>query len=89
MALTEWTSIVLDRNLSLEDKERFLFVFHQNHNNRVHTHLLAHGSLCACAIKRRDTQKVFIQGWLAMAVIPVHTRSMLLRFIRDAARNLA
>ena len=89
MALTEWTSIVLDKNLSLEDKERFLFVFHQNYSNRFHTHLLAHGSLCVCAIKRRDTQKILIQGWLAMAVIPVHARSMLLQLIRDAARSLA
>lgn len=89
MALTEWTSIVLDRNLSFEDKERMLLEFHQNYNNRCHTHLLAHGSLFACAIKRRDTQRILTQGWLAMAVVPVHTRDVLFRFIRDVARNLA
>lgn len=88
MALTEWTSIVLDRNLSLEDKERFLLVFHQNYNHRCHTHLLAHGSLFVCAIKQRDTQKMLTQGWLAMAVVPVHTRSRLFRIIRDVAQSL-
>ena len=89
MALTEWTSIVLDRNLSLEDKERLLLTFHQKHNHRCHTHLLAHTSLFACAIKRRGTQNIFTQGWLTLAVVPVHTRVVLFRFIRDVARNLA
>ena len=86
MALTEWTSIVLDE-ISLEDK-RLLLTFHQKHNHRCHTHLLAHTSLFACAIKRRDTQ-ISTQGWLALAVVPVHTRGVLFRFIRDVARNLA
>lgn len=89
MALKEWTSIIWDRNLSLEDKERLLWIFHQQNNHRFHTHLLAHGSLFACAIKRRDPQAVLIQGWLTMAVVPVHTRVTLIRFIRDVARSLA
>ena len=89
MALTEWTSIVLDRNLLLEDKERLLLVFHRDYNHRCHTHLLAHGSLLACAIKRRDTQKILTQGWLALAVVPVHTRIVLFRFIRGVAQNPA
>lgn len=89
MGLKEWKSIVWDRNLSLEDKERLLLIFHQKNNHRCHTHLLAHGSLFICAIKRRDTQKILTQGWLAMAVVPVHTRTILIRLIRDGARNLA
>jgi len=89
MALTEWTAIVRDKNLSSEDKERFLLEFHGNYNHRCHTHLLAHCSLFACAIKRRDTTKILKQGWLTMAVVPVHTKIVMFRFIRDVAQNLA
>ena len=89
MAVREWTSIVLDRSLSFEDKERLLLAFHQKHNHRCHTHLLAHSSLFACAIKRRDTQNILTQGWLTLAVVPIHTRDILFRFIRDDAQNLA
>ena len=89
MAVTEWTSIVLDKNLSWEEKERLLMIFHQKNNHRCHTHLMAHSALFACAIKQRNTQNILLQGWLSMAVIPVHTRSFLFRFIRDVARNPA
>ena len=89
MALKEWTSIIWDRDLSFEDKERLLLIFHQKNNHKCHTHLLAHGSLFACAIKRRDPQEILTQGWLTIAVVPVHTRVKLIRLIRDVSRNLA
>ena len=89
MALKEWTSIVGDANLSVSDKERLLLIFHAQNNHRIHTHLLAHGSLLGCAVKDRNVKKILTQAWLTAAVIPVHSRAVVIRFIRGAARSLA
>ena len=89
MALKEWASIVGDANLSVSDKERLLLIFHAKNNHRIHTHLLAHGSLLGCAIKDRNAEKTLRQAWLTAAVIPVHSRALAIRFIRGAVRNLA
>ena len=64
MALTEWTSIVGDGIYLSQDKESLLLEFHAKNNHRIHTHLLAHGSLLACAIKRRNVPKILTQAWL-------------------------
>ena len=89
MALKEWLAIVADRNLALEDKERLLLDYHVQHNHRVHTHLLAHGSLLGCAIKSRSLKKIATQGWLTAAVIPVHSRDGMMTIIRIAVRSFA
>ena len=89
MALREWASIVGDSNLSLADKERLLLAFHATNNHKVHTHFLAHGALLGCAIKNRNVKKTLTQIWLTAAVIPVHSRSVAIGFIRDAVRNFA
>ena len=89
MALKEWLAIVADRNLALEDKERLLLGFHAKHNHRIHTHLLAHGSLLGCAIKSRSFKKIATQGWLTAAVIPVHSRDGAMTIIRNAVRSFA
>ena len=89
MALREWASIVVDSNLSLADKERLLLAFHATNNHKFHTHLLAHGALLGCAIKNRSVKKTLTQGWLTAAVIPVHSRSVAIGFIRAAVRSFA
>ena len=89
MALKEWATIVGDGNLSLADKERLLMAFHAKHNDKIHTHLLAHGSLFGCALKHRNIKKIATQGWLMLAVVPVHSRNAAIEVIRSAARNFA
>ncbi len=89
MALKDWIAIVRDGNLSLVDKERLLLDFHANYNHRVHTHLLAHGALLGCAIKHRNVKKSITQGWLTVAVIPVHSKNLAIRLIRTSARKTA
>ena len=89
MALREWASIVRDVNLSLADKERLLLAFHATNNHKFHTHLLAHGALLGCALKNRNIKKTLTQSWLTAAVIPVHSRSAAIGFIRTVVRNFA
>lgn len=87
--IEEWLAIVRDTNLSRADKERRMLQFHACNNHRISTHLLAHCALCGLAMKDRQLKKIATQGWLAFAVIPVHSRNCALRVIRGAVQNLA
>ena len=49
-----------------------LKAFHAKHNHKVHWHLLAHSGLCAMEMLRCNPIGVVNQGWLTLAVVPVH-----------------
>ena len=87
--IEEWVSIVRDSSLSRVDKERRMLQFHARNNHRISTHLLAHGALFGLAIKNREPKKSATQGWLMIAVIPVHSRNYVMRIIRDAVQSPA
>ncbi len=91
MAISSLTHIWLDwrQHRSLEELEHALLMFHGQHNGRIHTHWLAHGSLFGCAVLQRSPKKIATQGWLWCAVVPVHSRNKLLYVIRGAVRNPA
>ena len=87
--IEEWVSIVRDSNLSRVDKERRMLKFHACNNHQISTHFLAHSALFGLAIKNRELKKSATQGWLMIAVIPVHSRNRAMRIIRDAFQSLA
>jgi len=87
--IEEWISIVRDSSLSKVDKERRMLQFHADNNHRISTHLLAHGALFGLAITNREFKKIATQGWLMIAVIPVHSRTRVMRIIRGVVQNPA
>jgi hypothetical protein len=54
------------------EAKRYWQNFHARKNQRISTHLVAHGALLAISIRAVNLKEIATQTWLFSAVIPVH-----------------
>ena len=54
------------------EAKRYWQNFHARKNQRMSTHLMAHGALLAVSIRVVNLKEIVTQTWLFSAVIPVH-----------------
>ena len=89
MAIREWMAIVRMDKRSLFECEKKMMEYHGRNNHRFHTHFLSHTGLLYCAVRNRNIKKIATQGWLTVAVLPVHTKNFGRDVIRGVVRNLS